>query len=170
MKKLGLVLSLFMLAGCAGGAGKTVNVKDAVNAAYATVEEANKVATMEMDKETVTFYFTLDEAIVKDAYGIGPMMSAHIDMIAAVEAANENDAALIESMMETYQDNLEMDHFQYPSNLAAISEAEIFTEGNNVYYVRLNTYTSDELTDEQKSEVIEKINDKAEQAIEALHK
>lgn len=168
MKKLGLVLSLFLLAAC-GSNGKAVACKDAVDAAYATVTEDNKVATMEMDKETVTSYFMLDEAIVKDAYGIGPMMSAHIDMIAAVETANENNAELIKSMMETYQDNLEMDHFQYPANLAAISEAEIFTEGNNVYYVRLNTYTSDELSDEQKAEVIEEINDKAENAIKGLH-
>ena len=170
MKKLGLVLSLFLLAGCTGGAGKAVNVKDAVNAAYETVLEENKIMSMEMDKETVTYYFMLDEAIVKDAYGMGPMMSAHIDMIAAVEATNENDAALIKQMMETYQENLENDHFQYPSNLAAISEAEIFTEGNNVYYVRLNTFTSDDLTDEEKAEVIEKINDKAEEAIKGLHK
>ena len=169
MKKLGLVLSLFLLVAC-GSKGGAVACKDAVDAAYATVLEENQVAVMEMDKETVTFYFSLDDAIVKDAYGIGPMMSAHVDMIAAVEATSEANAALIKDMMETYQTNLENDHFQYPANLAAISEAEIFTVGNNVYYVRLNTFTSDELTDEQKAEVIEEINDKAENAIKDLHK
>lgn len=178
MKKASLLLSLLLLAGCTnggtsnGGSGssKSVAVKDAVDAAYATVLEENKVASMEMDKDTVISYFSLDDAIVKDAYGMGPMMSAHIDMIVAIETAKPSDAAIIESIMETYQENLENDSMQYPMNLAAISEAEVFSEGNYVYYVRLNTYTSDDLSDDQRAEVIEKINDKAEEAIEALHK
>ena len=44
---------------------------------------------MEMDKDTVISYFSLDDAIVKDAYGMGPMMSAHIDMIVAIETAKQ---------------------------------------------------------------------------------
>ena len=168
MKKLCLVLSLFLLAAC-GSNGGSVACKDAVEAAYATVLEENKVAVMEMDKDTVIFYFDLDETKVKDAYGIGPMMSAHVDMIVAVETGSEADAAIVKDAMEVYQENLENDHFQYPANLAAISEAEIFTIGNNVYYVRLNTFTSDNLSDEEKAEVIEEINNKAEDAIKDLH-
>ena len=176
MKKVSLLLCLLLLAGCGtnsnknGASSKNVNVKEAVDAAYTTVLEENKVASMEMDKDTIISYFQLDDSIVKDAYGMGPMMSAHVDMIVAIETAKPADADIIEDIIERYQENLENDTMQYPMNLAAISEAEVFTEGNNVYYVRLNTYTSDELTDDQRAEVIEKINDKAEKAFEALHK
>jgi len=174
VKKLNLLLSLLLLAGCQAGSGnggstKNVAVKDAVDAAYATVLEENKVATMEMDKETVIFYFGLDESMVDDAYGIGPMMSSHVDMIVAIKATNGNGEK-VEDTVEAFQDNLERDTMQYPMNLAAISEAEVFSEGDYVYYVRLNTFTSDDLSDEKKAEVIEKINDKAEEAIEKLHK
>ena len=70
MKKASLLLSLLLLAGCTnvgtsnGGSGssKSVAVKDAVDAAYATVLEENKVASMEMDKDTVISYFSLDDA------------------------------------------------------------------------------------------------------------
>lgn len=174
MKKLCTFLLALSLLGCSsggnGGSGsnKSVTPLDAVNAAYATIEESNQVATMDMDKETVINYFGLDESLIEDAFGKGPMMSAHIDMIVAIQATN-GKVDVVEDAVEAFQDNLEKDTMQYPMNLAAIQNAEVFSEGNNVYYVRLNTYASD-LTEDQMAEEIEKINDKAENAIEALHK
>lgn len=173
MKKLSALLVLFMLVGCSnGGSGdsltKDANVKEAIDAAYATVEETNQIPTMDMDKETIINFFGLDENKVEDAFGKGPMMSAHIDMIVGIKATKGNVEA-VEDVIETYQDNLEEDTMQYPSNLAAIQNAEVFTAGNTVYYVRLNTYTQD-LNEDQMAEEIEKINDKAEDAIKALHK
>lgn len=171
MKKFNLAVCLFLLTACASGtkSNQNIDVKEAVDAAYATVLEENKVATMEMDKATVISYFGLDESLIEDAYGIGPMMSTHVDMIVAIKATKGN-GEMVEDVVETFQDNLERDSMTYPMNLAAISEAEVFSEGNYVYYVRLNTYTSDDLSDEKKAEVIEQINDKAENAIEALYK
>lgn len=168
MKKMNVLLAALLLTACSSGGKNTVAPVDAVNAAYATVEASNQVATMDMDMATIVSYFGLDESMIEDAFGKGPMMSAHIDMIVAIQAKAGN-VEQVEDAVEAFQDNLEQDTMQYPTNLAAIQNAEVFSEGNNVYYVRLNTYASD-LSEDQMAEEIEKINDKAENAIDALHK
>ncbi len=169
MKKIKFLLALFMLAGCSTGGSASVNVKDAVEAAKGTIAEENQVMMMEMDKTTIATYFGLDEGLIEDAFGYGPMMSAHIDMIVAIQA-KEGKVDEIENAIETQQEAWASDAMMYPMNLAAVASAEVFSEGNNVYFVRLNTYTMEDITDEKKAELIEGLNQKAEDAIEALHK
>ena len=113
-------------------------VHEAVKAAYGD----NYVPSMPFEELQLKEIFGVNTDNVEEFILEGPMMSAHIDMFAAVKA-KEGKGEEVESELNAYRDMLVSDTMQYPSNLAKIAASQVIRHGDYVFFVMLGAFNED---------------------------
>lgn len=164
-----------MMLGCAScgntkqpNTSETTQAEVALSEIHNAVKEAygeNYLPEMTYDAELFENYFGIKEELYEEFVAEVPMMSAHVDLFVAVKA-KEGKAEEVEQLLQTYQDNLLNNSFQYPMNLGKVEGAVIYQNGNYVFYFILGGYPDD--VDEIDSQKAEEMNQIAVDAIEEL--
>ena len=113
-------------------------VHEAVKAAYGD----NYVPSMPFEALQLKEIFGVNTDNVEEFILEGPMMSAHIDVFAAVKA-KEGKGEEVESELNAYRDMLVSDTMQYPSNLAKIAASQVIRHGDYVFFVMLGAFNED---------------------------
>ena len=122
-------------------------VHEAVKAAYGD----NYVPSMPFEEPQLKELFGVNTDNVEEFILEGPMMSAHIDMFAAVKA-KEGKGEEVESELNAYRDMLVSDTMQYPSNLAKIAASQVIRHGDYVFFVMLGAFNEDmEATEDEQA-------------------
>ena len=122
-------------------------VHEAVKAAYGD----NYVPSMPFEELQLKEIFGVNTDNVEEFILEGPMMSAHIDMFAAVKA-KEGKGEEVESELNAYRDMLVSDTMQYPSNLAKIAASQVIRHGDYVFFVMLGAFNEDmEATEDEQA-------------------
>lgn len=122
-------------------------VHEAVKAAYGD----NYVPSMPFEELQLKELFGVNTDNVEEFILEGPMMSAHIDMFAAVKA-KEGKGEEVESELNAYRDMLVSDTMQYPSNLAKIAASQVIRHGDYVFFVMLGAFNEDmEATEDEQA-------------------
>lgn len=119
------------------------------NVSISDIHEAVKAAYGENYVPSTIF----EEQQLKEVYGVnmdnveefimeGPMMSAHVDLFAAIKA-KEGKGEEVESELNSYRDALVNSTMQYPSNLAKINASQVIRHGDYVFFVMLGAFNDD---------------------------
>jgi len=122
-------------------------IHEAVKAAYGD----NYVPSMPFEELQLKEIFGVNTDNVEEFILEGPMMSAHIDMFAAVKA-KEGKGEEVEAELNAYRDILVGDTMQYPSNLAKIAASQVIRHGDYVFFVMLGAFNEDmEATEDEQA-------------------
>lgn len=122
-------------------------IHEAVKAAYGD----NYVPSMPFEEQQLKEIFGVNTDNVEEFILEGPMMSAHIDMFAAVKA-KEGKGEEVEAELNAYRDILVGDTMQYPSNLAKIAASQVIRHGDYVFFVMLGAFNEDmEATEDEQA-------------------
>lgn len=112
---------------------------------------------MPYDAELFESLFGISSDLYEEFIAESPMMSAHVDTFIAVKA-KEGKAEEVEQLLQTYQDNLLNNSFQYPINLGKVEGATLYRNGDYVFYFILGGYPEDvEEVDAQKAQELNQI-------------
>jgi len=113
-------------------------VHEAVKAAYGD----NYVPAMPFEELQLKEIYGVNTDNVEEFIMEGPMMSAHIDVFAAIKA-KEGKGEEVEAELNAYRDILVADTMQYPSNLAKIAASQVIRHGDYVFFVMLGAFNED---------------------------
>ena len=160
---LGLVAMMAVsLTACGGGEKEnenkitpspTVEATVAPTEAPLSAEEATaeltevQTAVQELLGENYVANMPYDAMFLNDIYGVqegwydafvaaGPMMSAHVDTFIAIRPT-EGNLDNVKGALESYQNMLKEDTFQYPSNLPKIQASRLEVVGDYVFFFML---------------------------------
>lgn len=145
MKKwwLTVCMAVCLLAGCgkAGSADSKTGYRDDVSAQALVEAAASELggdywADAELAPELLDDWYGISDDMYEEYYGQTPMISANVDTLIVVKAA-EGKLADVEGALDTYRESMVQDTFQYPINIPKIQVSEIRTFGNYVCFVQL---------------------------------
>lgn len=102
------------------------------------------IPSMEIPKESLEEIYGIDPAWVKESIAEGPMISAHVDVFIAIEAA-EGKAEDVEKALNAYKEKLVNDTMQYPMNVPKIKSAMVKRVDDYVVFAILGD--ADRITD-----------------------
>lgn len=164
-----------MLFGCTScgntnqsGTAQTTQAQVALTEIHDAVKEAygeDYIPEMACDAELLETLFGIKGELYEEFIAEMPMMSAHTDQFVAIKA-KEGKAEEVEQLLQTYQDNLLENSFQYPINQGKVEGATLYRNGNYVFYFILGGYPEDGSdVDSQKAK---ELNQTAIDAIEKL--
>ena len=108
--------------------------------------------SMPLDQETFNQLTGLTSDMYEEFYAEVPMMSAHVDKLFVVKAADEIAAHDLSVKFEEYHRIQVEDAHQYPMNLAKVENAKVSVHGDYVFYYILGGYPVEEV-----EEVIEDV-------------
>lgn len=110
----------------------------------AVVEELgdNYWPTMEIPVEVLEANYGLTSDMYVDYMGEMPMMSAHVDTLLIVKAAEGQEEA-VEQALQAYRDNLVENSMQYPMNLGKVQASMVERMDSYVVFVLLGGDTMD---------------------------
>lgn len=179
MKKAVLTLCIAgIILGCTScGAAKqpeTMTVEEATQVQVSLTELCDAVKEaygekylpqMQYDAEVFENVFGIKEELYEEFIAEAPMMSSHVDTFVAVKA-KEGKAEEVAQILETYQENMRNNSFQYPMNLGKVEGARLYRNGNYVFYIILGGYPEDE--SEVDAEMAKEQNQAAVDAIEKI--
>lgn len=96
----------------------------------------NYVANMPYDATFLNDIYGVQESWYDAFVAVGPMMSAHVDTFIAIRPT-EGNLDNVKGALESYQDMLKADTFQYPSNLPKIQASRLEVVGDYVFFFML---------------------------------
>lgn len=147
---------------------ETTQVQVPLTELYNAVKEAygeNYLPQMQYDAEIFENVFGIKEELYEEFIAEVPMMSGHVDTFVAIKA-KEGKAEEVNQILETYQDNMLNNSFQYPMNLGKVEGARLYRNGDYVFYIILGGYPED--GSEVDAEMAKEQNQIAVDAIEAI--
>ena len=170
MKKIWImifVVCLFM--GCTRGnthvEEETSGIRDDVSAKVLVEAVASELgdeywADMELAPEYLEDWYGISSDLYEEYYGQTPMISANVDALIVVKAA-EDKKEKVEEALRAYRDKLVNDTMQYPSNIPKIQASMIETYGNYVCFVQLGGSMNNQEDEEEAMKVCMEANEQA---------
>lgn len=123
----------------------TVNkIADAIKAAYGE----NYLPQMPVEAEMASTVFGLEEGSYTEFFAETPMISAQVDTLLIVKAA-EGKAVDVKAAVDAYRQRLLDDTMQYPMNVPKIQASQVVQNGDYVAFILLGGYDETLETDEQ---------------------
>ena len=152
-----LLMAACLLAGCgrkkesqegtAEGFRNDVAPQAVVEAVAAELGE-DYWADAEIPPEYLSDIYGVSEDMYEEAYAQMPMISANIDTLIVVKAAEES-VEDVQNALNTYKEAMAQDTFQYPVNIPKIQASEVAVYGNYVCFVQLGADMNGEVDDEE---------------------
>lgn len=140
---------------------KLADIHKAVKDAYGE----DYLPSMEIDAAALEERFGVKPDLVKEFIAEGPMMSTHVDTFIAIQA-QEGKGKEVEDALKTYHEGQVNDALQYPMNLAKVKSAQVFREGDYVFYVMLGKI--DEENGDDESAALEFAKGEVEKGLNAI--
>lgn len=123
----------------------TVNkIADAIKAAYGE----SYLPQMPVEAEMASTVFGLEEGTFTEFFAETPMISAQVDTLLIVKAA-EGKAGDVKAAVDAYRQRLLDDTMQYPMNVPKIQASQVVQNGDYVAFILLGGYDDTLETDEQ---------------------
>lgn len=117
-------------------------------------------ADMELAPEYLEDWYGISSDLYEEYYGQTPMISANVDALIVVKAA-EDKKEKVEEALRAYRDKLVNDTMQYPSNIPKIQASMIETYGNYVCFVQLGGSMNNQEDEEEAMKVCMEANEQA---------
>lgn len=135
----------------------------------AVVEELgdNYWPNMAIPAEILEANYGLTSDMYVDYMGEMPMMSAHVDTLLIVKAA-EGKEEDVEKALQTYRDNIASDTMQYPTNLGKVQASMVKRLDGYVVFALLGGDTMDAQTQGGDEAVIKQCQDANQQVIDLI--
>ena len=115
---------------------------------------------MELAPEYLEDWYGISSDLYEEYYGQTPMISANVDALIVVKAA-EDKKEKVEEALRAYRDKLVNDTMQYPSNIPKIQASMIETYGNYVCFVQLGGSMNNQEDEEEAMKVCMEANEQA---------
>jgi len=135
----------------------------------AVVEELgdNYWPSMAIPAEVLEANYGLTSDMYVDYMGEMPMMSAHVDTLLIVKAA-EGKEEDVEKALQTYRDNIASDTMQYPTNLGKVQASMVKRMDSYVVFVLLGGDTMDAQTQGGDEAVIKQCQETNQQVLDII--
>lgn len=170
MKKIWIMIFVVcLLMGCTRGnthvEEETSGIRDDVSAKVLVEAVASELgdeywADMELAPEYLEDWYGISSDLYEEYYGQTPMISANVDALIVVKAA-EDKKEKVEEALRAYRDKLVNDAMQYPSNIPKIQASMIETYGNYVCFVQLGGSMNNQEDEEEAMKVCMEANEQA---------
>lgn len=170
MKKIWIMIFVVcLLMGCTRGnthvEEETSGIRDDVSAKVLVEVVASELgdeywADMELAPEYLEDWYGISSDLYEEYYGQTPMISANVDALIVVKAA-EDKKEKVEEALRAYRDKLVNDTMQYPSNIPKIQASMIETYGNYVCFVQLGGSMNNQEDEEEAMKVCMEANEQA---------
>lgn len=170
MKKIWIMIFVVcLLMGCTRGnthvEEETSGIRDDVSAKVLVEAVASELgdeywADMELAPEYLEDWYGISSDLYEEYYGQTPMISANVDALIVVKAA-EDKKEKVEEALRAYRDKLMNDTMQYPSNIPKIQASMIETYGNYVCFVQLGGSMNNQEDEEEAMKVCMEANEQA---------
>lgn len=170
MKKIWIMIFVVcLLMGCTRGnthvEEETSGIRDDVSAKVLVEAVASELgdeywADMELAPEYLEDWYGISSDLYEEYYGQTPMISANVDALIVVKAA-EDKKDKVEEALRAYRDKLVNDTMQYPSNIPKIQASMIETYGNYVCFVQLGGSMNNQEDEEEAMKVCMEANEQA---------
>ena len=170
MKKIWIMIFVVcLLMGCTRGnthvEEETSGIRDDVSAKVLVEAVASELgdeywADMELAPEYLEDWYGISADLYEEYYGQTPMISANVDALIVVNAA-EDKKEKVEEALRAYRDKLVNDTMQYPSNIPKIQASMIETYGNYVCFVQLGGSMNNQEDEEEAMKVCMEANEQA---------
>ncbi|MCI8313196.1 MAG: DUF4358 domain-containing protein [Lachnospiraceae bacterium] len=170
MKKIWIMIFVVcLLMGCTRGnthvEEETSGIRDDVSAKVLVEAVASELgdeywADMELAPEYLEDWYGISSDLYEEYYGQTPMISANVDALIVVKAA-EDKKEKVEEALRAYRDKLVNDTMQYPSNIPKIQASMIETYGNYVCFVQLGGSMNNQEDEEEAMKVCMEANEQA---------
>ncbi len=170
MKKIWMVmLSVCLLVGCTPGnthvEEDTSGIRDDVSTKVLVEAVASELgddywADMQLAPEYLEDWYGISSDLYEEYYGQTPMISANVDALIVVKAA-EDKREKVEEAFLAYRDKLVNDTMQYPSNIPKIQASMVETYGNYVCFVQLGGSMNDQEDEEEAMKACIEANEQA---------
>ena len=170
MKKIWIMIFVVcLLMGCTRGnthvEEETSGRRDDVSAKVLVEAVASELgdeywADMELAPEYLEDWYGISSDLYEEYYGQTPMISANVDALIVVKAA-EDKKEKVEEALRAYRDKLVNDTMQYPSNIPKIQASMIETYGNYVCFVQLGGSMNNQEDEEEAMKVCMEANEQA---------
>jgi len=122
---------------------------------------------MAIPAEILEANFGLTSDMYVDYMGEMPMMSAHVDTLLIVKAA-EGKEEDVEKALQTYRDNIASDTMQYPTNLGKVQASMVKRMDSYVVFVLLGGDTMDAQTQGGDEAVIKQCQETNQQVLDII--
>ena len=144
---------------------ETSGIRDDVSAKVLVEAVASELgdeywADMELAPEYLEDWYGISSDLYEEYYGQTPMISANVDALIVVKAA-EDKKEKVEEALRAYRDKLVNDTMQYPSNIPKIQASMIETYGNYVCFVQLGGSMNNQEDEEEAMKVCMEANEQA---------
>lgn len=135
----------------------------------AVVEELgdNYWPNMAIPAEILEANYGLTSDMYVDYMGEMPMMSAHVDTLLIVKAA-EGKEEDVEKALQAYRDNIVNDSMQYPTNLGKVQASMVKRMDGYVVFALLGGYTMDAQTQGGDEAVIKQCQEANQQVFDII--
>ncbi len=170
MKKIWIMIFVVcLLMGCTRGnthvEEETSGIRDDISAKVLVEAVASELgdeywADMELAPEYLEDWYGISSDLYEEYYGQTPMISANVDALIVVKAA-EDKKEKVEEALRAYRDKLVNDTMQYPSNIPKIQASMIETYGNYVCFVQLGGSMNNQEDEEEAMKVCMEANEQA---------
>lgn len=177
MKKwwLTVCMAVCVLAGCSRSdstsGDREAGYRDDVSAQALVEAVASELgddywADAELPPEFLDDWYGISEDMYDEYYGQTPMVSANVDALIVVKAAEER-LSDVEAALDTYRESMVQDTFQYPINIPKIQASVIRTFGDYVCFVQLGADMDGTEDDEEAAiRACQEMNERALSVIE----
>ncbi len=164
-----MIFVVCLLMGCTRGnthvEEETSGIRDDVSAKVLVEAVASELgdeywADMELAPEYLEDWYGISSDLYEEYYGQTPMISANVDALIVVKAA-EDKKEKVEEALRAYPDKLVNDTMQYPSNIPKIQASMIETYGNYVCFVQLGGSMNNQEDEEEAMKVCMEANEQA---------
>ena len=164
-----MIFFVWLLMGCTRGnthvEEETSGIRDDVSAKVLVEAVASELgdeywADMELAPEYLEDWYGISSDLYEEYYGQTPMISANVDALIVVKAA-EDKKEKVEEALRAYRDKLVNDTMQYPSNIPKIQASMIETYGNYVCFVQLGGSMNNQEDEEEAMKVCMEANEQA---------
>lgn len=164
-----MIFVVCLLMGCTRGnthvEEETSGIRDDVSAKVLVEAVASELgdeywADMELAPEYLEDWYGISSDLYEEYYGQTPMISANVDALIVVKAA-EDKKEKVEEALRAYRDKLVNDTMQYPSNIPKIQASMIETYGNYVCFVQLGGSMNNQEDEEEAMKVCMEANEQA---------
>jgi hypothetical protein len=117
----------------------SVKSDEKIDAIFTAVREKladNYYPNMPIEAIFLQDMYGIDLTTVEAAFGEMPMISANVDTFIAIKAVSGQVDA-VKGALETYLKSQQENAFQYPINVPVVQNAEVYVNGDYVFYICL---------------------------------
>lgn len=138
IKILTLSLLVLLLVSACSSPKSSVKITDVHEKVKRTLGDAY-VPSMPLDEEGLKTMLGVNMDNVQSFVAETPMISVHIDTFVAIEA-KAGKGELVEKDLIAYRDDLLLNGFMYPINIAKAHASQVVRHGDYVFFVMLGAF------------------------------